>query len=138
MVGWQRALGRSGARRGELRWRGHVGLILPLDPAALDCRRLGAGLGAEVGIPSGMMPMAVITVLIALNTHGDAAQSAHVTVEALFHPQSSTMTVLYRSDWSDAELKQAPAGQTVPVNRHASGRAYVQVDLPAAGMVILG
>jgi hypothetical protein len=46
-------------------------------------------------------------------------------------------TNLYNSDWSDAELRQPPTGQTVTV-RHRDGRATVRLDLPPSGMAILG
>jgi hypothetical protein len=75
-------------------------------------------------------------VLVTLNSHGTEARGAEVTVDAAMHPASSTMTVLYRGDWSDAELRQPPGGQTVPV-QHSSGRATVRLDLPPAGMAIL-
>jgi glycosidase len=74
-------------------------------------------------------------VLVVLNTNGGETKSADVTVHAGFHPQGSAMTVLYRSDWTDAELQSPPAQmETVQVS---NGRASVRVTLPAAGMMIL-
>jgi glycosidase len=75
-------------------------------------------------------------VLVALNTHGVEARGAEVTVDASLHPEGSTMTVLYRGDWSDVRLRNPPWGQTVAVRR-VGERAVVRVDLPAAGMTIL-
>ncbi len=75
-------------------------------------------------------------VLVALNTHGTDPRGADGTVDASLHPAGSTMTFLYRSDWSDEDLRNPPADQTVPV-RHADGRAIVRIDLPPAGMAIL-
>lgn len=80
-------------------------------------------------------------VLVALNSHGAEARGAEVTVDAGLHPPGSWMSFLYRSDWSDAELKNAalgnlPQGQAVEVRR-VDGRAIVRVDLPPAGMAIL-
>ena len=75
-------------------------------------------------------------VLVALNTHGTEARGAEVTLDASLHPADSTMTFLYQSDWSDAQLRNPPQNQTVPV-RHEHGRATVRIDLPPAGMVIL-
>jgi glycosidase len=75
-------------------------------------------------------------VLVALNSHGTEGRGAHVTVDASLHPAGSTMTVLYHGAWSDAELRQPPQGQTVPVQQ-SNGRATVRIDLPPAGMAIL-
>ena len=75
-------------------------------------------------------------VLIALNTNGGDVRGAFVTVHAPAHPPGSSMKVLYRSDWSDAELKNPPQSQTAPVE-YFDGRATVRIDLPAAGMMIL-
>ena len=51
------------------------------------------------------------------------------------HANGARMTCLYRSDWSDAELKNLPVNQTVPV-KYIDGRATVRIDLPPAGMDI--
>lgn len=75
-------------------------------------------------------------VLVALNTHGRESRAAHVTVDASLHAGDSRMSVLYRSDWSDADLRTPPA-QTVAVSHAPDGRAAVRVELPAAGMAIL-
>jgi hypothetical protein len=74
---------------------------------------------------------------VALNTHGAAARGGDVTVDRTLHPPGTLLTVLYRSDRSDAELRTPPAGQTVAVTDD-NGRSVIRVDLPAAGMVILG
>ena len=76
-------------------------------------------------------------VLMALNTHTFEGRGAEITVDASLHPDGSTLTYLYKSDWSDAELRQPPPGQTVLVH-HRNGRATVQLDLPPSGMAILG
>jgi glycosidase len=76
-------------------------------------------------------------VLVALNTHGAEGRGAHVTVDAGLHPPGSTLSVLYRGDWSDPELAAPPAGEGLPVARGADGRATVRIDLPPAGMMIL-
>jgi hypothetical protein len=73
---------------------------------------------------------------VALNSHGTEGRGANVTVDASLHPAGSTLTVLYRGDWSDAELRQSPQGQTASV-QHSNGRATVRIDLPPAGMAIL-
>jgi glycosidase len=75
-------------------------------------------------------------VLVVLNTHGGEARGGDVTVDHRLHPPGSTMSVLYRSDWSDAQLRNPPTGETVAVGDDA-GRSTVRVDLPAAGMAIL-
>lgn len=75
-------------------------------------------------------------VLIALNTHGTEPRGAGVTVHAAFHAPGSALTYLYRSDWSDADLRNPPAGQTAAV-RDEGGRATIHLELPPAGMAIL-
>jgi glycosidase len=76
-------------------------------------------------------------VVMALNTHATENRGAEVTVDALLHPPGSTMTLLYKSDWSDSELRNPPQNQTVPVKEHSDGRAIIRIELPPAGMVIL-
>lgn len=76
-------------------------------------------------------------VLVAVNPHGLEARGADVTVDAELHPEGSTMTFLYRSDWSDDELRNPPGDRTVTVTRQPDGRATVHVELEPAGMVIL-
>jgi glycosidase len=75
-------------------------------------------------------------VLMAFNPHGCEGRGAEVTVDASLHPDDSTMTFLYRSDWSDAELRNPPQAQTLTV-QHRDGRAVVRIDLPPSGMAIL-
>ncbi len=77
-------------------------------------------------------------VIMALNTHGLESRGAAVTIEAGLHRPGLSLRVLYRADWSDAQLRNPPADETVPVKHSPDGRAYVELDLPAAGMVILG
>jgi glycosidase len=78
----------------------------------------------------------VTEVLMALNTHGLEPRGALVTVDRSIHPVGSTMQLLYRSDWSDADLRQSPTNQAVTVEE-SQGRAIVRLDLPPAGMAIL-
>jgi glycosidase len=75
-------------------------------------------------------------VLVCLNTHGTQPRGAEVTVDADLHAKGSKMNVLYRSDWTDAQLQNPPAGETADVDV-VDGRARVRVDLPPAGMTIL-
>lgn len=75
-------------------------------------------------------------VLVALNTHGTESRGADVTVDASLHSPGSAMTFLYQGSWSDAELRNPPLDQTVPVQQ-SDGRATVRIDLPPAGMAIL-
>ena len=51
------------------------------------------------------------------------------------HANGARRTCLYRSDGSDAELKNLPVNQTVPV-KYIDGRATVRIDLPPVGMYI--
>ncbi|MFN8475670.1 MAG: alpha-amylase family glycosyl hydrolase [Anaerolineae bacterium] len=76
-------------------------------------------------------------VVMALNQNASEARGAFITVDAYTHPEGSTMKVLYRSDWSDDELRNPPTDQTVTVLREPDGRSSVRIDLPPAGMVIL-
>jgi glycosidase len=75
-------------------------------------------------------------VLMALNTHSWERRGAEITVDLSLHPDQSTMTFLYHSDWSDEELKNPPLDQKVTV-RQIGGRATIRLDLPPSGMVIL-
>jgi hypothetical protein len=76
-------------------------------------------------------------VLIALNTNGFEPRGAEVTIEAGFHRAGSRLRVLYRADWSDAQLRTPPRDETVPVQVAPDGREFVRLDLPPASMVIL-
>lgn len=76
-------------------------------------------------------------VVVAVNTHGAVPRGGFVTVDRTLHPPGSTLNVLYRGDWSDAELTTPPL--EAPRNViDDDGRSAVRVDLPAAGMIILG
>ena len=76
-------------------------------------------------------------VVMALNTNATASRGAEVTIDASKHPDGSTLTVLYQSDWSEEELRNPPADRTVLAKHQPDGRATVRLDLPPAGMVIL-
>jgi hypothetical protein len=76
-------------------------------------------------------------VIVTLNTHGLEPRSAEVTVDAKLHPEGSSVSVLYRGDWDDEQLKRAKGTQTLPVKHYPSGRATITVDLPPAGMAIM-
>ncbi|MCB8982528.1 MAG: alpha-amylase [Ardenticatenaceae bacterium] len=75
-------------------------------------------------------------VVVALNTHGLEGRGAFVTIDAGLHSSGAPLTVLYRSDWSDAQLRRPLDDETVSINRF-EGRATVRLDLPPASMVIL-
>lgn len=75
-------------------------------------------------------------VLIAVNTNGTSGRGADVTVDTLLSPVGNAMTYLYRSDWTDSELRTPPTNRTVNIASSGS-RATVRIDLPAAGMAIL-
>jgi hypothetical protein len=76
-------------------------------------------------------------VVMVLNTHELESRGAEITLEAKFHPPGSSLTYLYRSDWSDEKLKQTPTTESVTVIHYGDGRATVRFDLPPSGMVIL-
>jgi len=75
--------------------------------------------------------------LMVLNTHGLQRRAARVTVDENLHAHGSCMNYLYRSDWSDAELRDPPQDRTVEVVHQSDGRATLMIDLPPAGMAIL-
>mgnify|MGYP005841535483 CR=1 FL=1 len=75
-------------------------------------------------------------VLVCLNTHGTERRAAFITVDAGLQPPGTTLSVLYRGDWSDDALRQPPR-ETLTVESH-EGRSVVWVDLPPAGMLIAG
>ena len=75
-------------------------------------------------------------VIIALNTNGTESRGGDVTVDANLHKYGSSAIFLYRGEWSDQELKNPPAGQTITV-KDDHGRATIRIDLPPAGMAIL-
>ena len=75
-------------------------------------------------------------VLIAVNTHGTSGRGADVTVDGSLSPVGEKMTFLYKSDWSDSQLRTPPIDQTVDILSSGS-RATVRIDLPPAGMAIL-
>ena len=74
-------------------------------------------------------------VVMALNTHATASRGAEVTIDASKHPDGSTLTVLYQSDWSEEELRNPPADRTVLAKHQPDGRATVRLDLAPADMV---
>jgi glycosidase len=77
-------------------------------------------------------------VVVALNTNGSESRGADVTVDADMHPAGSSLTVLYAGDQPDDQLRAGTPGESLVVERQPDGRASVRVDLPPAGMVILG
>ncbi|WP_413162218.1 alpha-amylase family glycosyl hydrolase [Capilliphycus salinus ALCB114379] len=76
-------------------------------------------------------------VLMVLNTHGLESRGAVVTVDSSLHPDGSSLTYLYKSDWSDEELRNPPQNQTAKVKHYPDGRATVEIELPPSGMAIL-
>lgn len=77
-------------------------------------------------------------VVMVLNTHGLEPRGADVTVDENLTPPGSKLRVLYRADWTDAQLKQPPTNESLAVEQAPDGRAFVRLELPPAGMVILG
>jgi len=84
------------------------------------------------------MILAYHEVVMVLNTHGLESRGADINIDANLHPPGTTIQVLYRADWTDEQLKQPPTDETLIVQETEDGRAYIQVNLPAAGMMILG
>jgi glycosidase len=75
-------------------------------------------------------------VVVAVNTNGAAKRGGFVTVDRGLHPPGSTLNVLYRGDWTNAELLTPPSDPPRSVTDD-NGRSVVRVDLPPAGMIIL-
>jgi hypothetical protein len=85
------------------------------------------------------MVLAYQEVVMILNTNGIETRAADITIDETLHPVGSTLQVLYQADWSDEQLQQPPTDQTVIVKHlKTNGRAYITLNLPPAGMVILG
>lgn len=76
-------------------------------------------------------------VLIALNTHGLESRGADVTVDGTLHSPGSQFRVFYRADWSDQQLEHPPTDERIIVHSAPDGRAFVQLNLPPVGMVML-
>lgn len=77
-------------------------------------------------------------VLMALNTNGVEPRGADVTIDSMLHRPDARLRVLYRADWSDEQLRTPPGDEFVPVQQAADGRKFVRLELPPAGMAILG
>lgn len=75
-------------------------------------------------------------VVMVLNTHGLENRGAYITVDRALHPIGSSVTVLYRGDWSDDQLRNPPTSETITVEEY-QGRSALWVDLPPSGMMIL-
>ncbi|MBC8165788.1 MAG: alpha-amylase [Bryobacteraceae bacterium] len=75
-------------------------------------------------------------VVTCLNTDGNNRHTAHVTIDAERHRHVNQLKVLYRSDWSDAQLKNPPQNESATVGG-SGGRRTIEVSLPPAGMMIL-
>jgi hypothetical protein len=56
----------------------------------------------------------------------------------MLHPGGSKMKVRYRGDWDENQLRNPPDDEFKEVLRLETGRCYVPIDLPPAGMMILG
>lgn len=76
-------------------------------------------------------------VLMVLNTHALESRAARITIDSGLNSHSSTMTYLYRSDWSDKELQNPPQNQQVKIERYSDGRTTIEIELPPSGMAIL-
>ena len=76
-------------------------------------------------------------VVMVLNTNGIENRGANVTIDENLHPAGSTIKILYRANWSNDQLRHPPENETLIVEKTQEGRAYVNVNLPPAGMLIL-
>lgn len=111
------------------RGRQYLREICPKDD---QFRLSGAG---ELTVWSRIMWETAVTV--AINTNGVENCGAYVDVDDTLFPAGAVMTFLYRSDWSDEALCNPPDDQTVTVE-NVNGRSAIWLELPPAGMVILG
>ena len=76
-------------------------------------------------------------VVMVLNTNGIENRGANVTIDENLHPAGSTIKILYRANWSNDQLRHPPENETLIVEKTQEDRAYVNVNLPPAGMLIL-
>jgi hypothetical protein len=76
-------------------------------------------------------------VVMVLNTNGLEERGAHITVDAKIHSPGTQLQVLYRADWSDHQLDNPPTDESFTVEATPEGRAYLNISLPPAGMLIL-
>ncbi len=76
-------------------------------------------------------------VVMVLNTNGIESRGANVTIDEVIHPVGSSVNVLYRADWSNDQLRHPPDDEMVVVEQTKDGRAYINLNLPPAGMLIL-
>jgi glycosidase len=76
-------------------------------------------------------------VVMVLNTNGIENRGANVTIDENLHPAGSIIKILYRANWSNDQLRHPPENETLIVEKTQEGRAYVNVNLPPAGMLIL-
>lgn len=75
-------------------------------------------------------------VLVVLNTYAADVCRVAVQVDAS-RCEGSTMTYLYRGNWSDEELANPPSDQTAIVTHNPDRLPVIHIDLPAGGMAIL-
>jgi glycosidase len=97
---------------------------------------VGFGLPGAGGIMAWSRILFNQEVLLVMNTHGLEGRSAYITVDAGLNPAGSELRVLYRSDWSDDQLRSLTVAETAPV-RSVKGRSTVEVRLRPSGMMIL-
>ena len=124
---------------GWVRWR-RAGLAAARSPR---CERTRDGPGQRSGLQRPEQGELIAwsrllyqtEVLVCLNTQGEQGRGPFVTVDAGLHPARSSMTVLYRGNWSDVQLRQPPAETATVEDR--GGRSAVRVDLPAASVTWL-
>jgi glycosidase len=83
------------------------------------------------------MVLPYIEVVMVLNTNGLEERGAYITVDSNIHPLGSQLQVLYRADWSDRQLDNPPTDESFTVETTPEGRAYLNISLPPAGMLIL-
>jgi hypothetical protein len=76
-------------------------------------------------------------VVVALNTHGLDSRRAYLNIDGTLNPAGKTLQILYRSDWSDDDLRSETAPDETVTVRELQGRSVVEITLPPAGMVIL-
>jgi glycosidase len=76
-------------------------------------------------------------VSVVLNTHGTESRGADVVIDAVLQAEVNFLRFYYRSDWSNQELNAPPTDQTVNIRRLGE-YTVVRIDLPPAGMAILG
>jgi glycosidase len=76
--------------------------------------------------------------LCAINSHGLEERAARLLVDATLNPPGSAMTVILNTAQSAGVVAPNPVGESIPVQRTADGKAYVEIQplLPSEALAL--